>query len=42
MKLKQLPGELGLTPASCANLINMLADKTDDVDIGEVMQQFFR
>lgn len=41
MKLKQLAGELGLTPTSRASLINMLADKTDDVDIGEAMQQFF-
>lgn len=40
-ELKQLADELGLTPTSRASLINILADKTDNVDIVEAMQQFF-
>lgn len=40
-KLKALASELGLTPTSRASLINMLADKTEGVDVATAMKQFF-
>lgn len=40
-KLKALASELGLTPTSRASLINMLADKTENVDVATAMKQFF-
>lgn len=41
-KLKALASELGLTPTSRASLINMLADKTESVDVATAMKQFFK
>ena len=41
-KLKALASELGLTPTSRASLINMLADKTENVDVATAMKQFFK
>lgn len=40
-KLKALASELGLMPTSRASLINMLADKTEGVDVATAMKQFF-
>ena len=41
-KLKALASELGLTPTSRASLINMLVDKTENVDVATAMKQFFK
>lgn len=40
-KLKMLASELGLTPASRASLVNLLADKTDTPNIMDALNQFF-